>query len=57
VDLDLPDDDWVHLWSSRRFGGGPVCVEAPPGCPAVFFRASSGFAGLFDTIRRSARRI
>jgi alpha-glucosidase len=51
----LPDDEWVHLWSSRRFRGGLVTVESPIGCPAVFYRASSAFAALFDSVRRTAR--
>lgn len=56
VTLDLPDDDWIHLWSSRRFRGGPVSIEAPLGQPAVFYRASSDFAGLFDALRIESRR-
>ncbi len=56
VSLELPDEEWVHLWSSRRFRGGPVSIEASPGQPAVFYRASSAFASLFDSIRLEARR-
>jgi alpha-glucosidase len=56
VSLELPDDEWIHLWSSRRFRGGPVSIEAPPGQPAVFCRASSVFGPLFDSIRRETRR-
>jgi|GEM_PF-880405 len=55
TELFLPDDSWVHIWSSRRFGGGKVIVDSPLGCPAVFYRASSPFAPLFDSIRKSAR--
>jgi alpha-glucosidase len=55
--LYLPDDDWVHLWSSRVFGRGSVLVDSPPGCPAVFYRSSSPFAPLFDAIRRTVRRL
>ncbi|MDP3177957.1 MAG: glycoside hydrolase family 31 protein, partial [Spirochaetaceae bacterium] len=55
--LYLPEDEWVHLWSSRRFAGGGVTVDSPPGCPAVFYRASSPFASLFDAVRRTARRL
>ena len=56
VSLDLPEDDWIHLWSSRRFRGGSVSIEAPSGQPAVFYRASSPFAALFDSVRLEARR-
>jgi alpha-glucosidase len=55
TELYLPCDDWVHLWSSRRFKGGLVTVESPLGCPAVFYRANSPYAALFDSIRRTAR--
>lgn len=54
--LDLPDDEWTHLWSSRRFRGGPVSIEAPLGRPAVFYRSASAFAPLFDGLRRELRR-
>jgi len=57
TELFLPDDEWVHLWSSRGFRGGLVTVETPIGCPAVFYRARSTFAPLFDSIRRTSRRI
>jgi len=50
----LPDDRWVHLWSSREFRGGPVSIEAPLGSPPVFYRAGSAWAGLFDELRRGA---
>lgn len=56
TELELPDDEWVHLWSSRRFRGGSVTVESPLGFPAVFYRAASGFAPLFDALRRTTRR-
>jgi alpha-glucosidase len=56
TELYLPEDEWVHLWTSRSFRGGRVSVEAPLGYPAVFYRASSSFASLFDAIRRTARR-
>ena len=55
--LHLPDDAWIHLWSSRRFGGGRIVIEAPFGYPAVFYRAASPFAALFDAIRRTLVKI
>jgi sulfoquinovosidase len=56
TDLYLPDDEWVHLWTSRSFRGGEVSIESPLGCPAVFYRAASAFAPLFDAMRRTGRR-
>ncbi len=56
TDLYLPEDEWVHLWSSRVFRGGRVTVESPLGCPAVFYRAGSEFSPLFDALRRTVRK-
>jgi sulfoquinovosidase len=56
TDLYLPGDDWVHLWTSREFRGGAVSIESPPGFPAVFYRAESDFARLFDSMRKTGRR-
>jgi sulfoquinovosidase len=56
TDLYLPDDEWVHLWTSRSFRGGSVSIESPPGYPAVFYRADSAFAPHFDAMRRAGRR-
>ncbi|MGP9819882.1 alpha-glucosidase [Salinarimonas sp. NSM] len=44
---------WVHLWSGERFeGGADVTVAAPFGEPPVFWREASGFAELFEGVRR-----
>lgn len=53
----LPQDRWVHFWSSRTFRGGSVILEAPLGYPPVFYREDSRFAPLFDSIRRNARKL
>ena len=34
----LPDDEWVHLWTGREYGGGRVIVNAELGEPPVFVR-------------------
>jgi alpha-glucosidase len=57
TELYLPEDEWVHLWTSRLFRGGRVAVDSPMGYPAVFYRSASPFASLFDALRRTARRI
>jgi alpha-glucosidase len=57
TELYLPEDEWVHLWTSRSFRGGRISVESPIGYPAVFYRSASPFASLFDALRRTARRI
>ncbi len=55
--LRLPEDEWVHMWSSRHFSGGDLSIETPFGYPAVFYRAASPHASLFDAIRRTARKV
>ncbi|MCM1284911.1 MAG: alpha-glucosidase [Acetobacter sp.] len=34
----LPEDEWVHLWSEREYGGGMHTIKAPLGAPPVFIR-------------------
>jgi len=46
----LPEGKWIHLWSKQPFSEGEHVVPAPPGSPAVFYRANSTFAGLFASI-------
>jgi len=53
----LPSDQWVHLWTSREFQGGPVTIEAPLGYPPVFYRAGSPWASLFEGLRRSVKKL
>ncbi|PKL08588.1 MAG: alpha-glucosidase [Spirochaetae bacterium HGW-Spirochaetae-7] len=50
----LPGEDWVHLWSGKRFGGGDHVVHAPLGEPPAFWRSSSAWAGLFVGIPAAA---
>lgn len=55
--LFLPDDEWIHLWTSRSYPKGKTVVDAPGGKPAVFYRRKSAFAQLFDEIRQKATRL
>ncbi|HMF31697.1 MAG TPA: alpha-glucosidase, partial [Candidatus Lokiarchaeia archaeon] len=47
----LPEDEWIHVWTSRRYGKGWHVVPAPLGQIPVFYRASSTFADLFQGIK------
>ncbi len=38
----LPQDEWVHLFTGKKYHGGVHEVAAPLGCPPVFVRAGSG---------------
>lgn len=55
--LELPNDMWVHLWTSRHYPAGTTIVHAPVGRPAVFYRARSEFAPLFDALRQKTARL
>ena len=34
----LPEDEWVHLFTRKEYGGGSFEIEAPVGTPPVFVR-------------------
>lgn len=53
----LPDDDWVHIWSGRRFSGGVATVDAPIGRPPVFYRASTRFAETMSAAAAAAAAV
>lgn len=37
----LPNDDWVHLFTGKKYQGGIITVPAPIGLPPVFIRDTS----------------
>ena len=47
----LPEDQWIHVWSGRKFSGGWVEVDAPLGQPPVFYRENSAQAELLAGLR------
>ncbi len=51
----LPEDDWIGLWDGAARGGGVFRAPAPFGEPPVWYRRSSPFAGLFETVANAAR--
>ncbi|MGB9795086.1 alpha-glucosidase [Fervidobacterium gondwanense] len=46
----LPDDEWVHLWSGKRYRGGWYEINAPIGYPPVFYRQNSEWGALFEKV-------
>ena len=46
----LPDSEWNHLWTGRAMKKGKNQVNTPRGYPAVFYRFTSSFNTLFETI-------
>ena len=44
----LPGEgSWRHCWSGEDYAPGRHAISAPIGCPPVFYRPDSSFAGLF----------
>lgn len=48
----LPEDNWLHLWSGKEYGGGWHQLNCPLGQPPVFYRAASEFAAVFESLKR-----
>ena len=46
----LPQGEWIHLWTGRRFAKGETEVACPLGQPPVFYRADSAWHTLFEEI-------
>lgn len=46
----LPHDNWIHLWSGKKFSGGWIKIDSPIGKPPVFYRSVSKSADLFEEI-------
>ncbi|MBU1079822.1 MAG: alpha-glucosidase, partial [Spirochaetes bacterium] len=47
-------EEWVHLWTGTRYGGGRYALSAPMGEPPVFWRSGSDWATLFSGLPRAA---
>ncbi len=48
----LPEDDWIHLWTSQKFSKGWITISAPIGKPPVFYRAKSKYRELFKDLKK-----
>ncbi len=48
--LYLPEDEWIHLWTGKAYGGGEVTVSAELGYTPVFYRRGSSHEALFREI-------
>ena len=46
----LPEGEWMHVWSGKRFAPGRHSIDAPIGSPPVFWREGSEFADLFASL-------
>ena len=50
----LPEGEWIHLWSGKRYSVGEITVPAPIGQPPVFWREGSAWSGVFQTVRQKS---
>ncbi len=41
VEFQLPDGQWIHIWTQKEYPAGKVCIAAPLGEPAVFYKKGS----------------
>jgi len=53
--VEIPEGEWVHLFSERSYLTGVHKVDCPIGQPAVFYRSGSPFEVVFKQVRMSAR--
>ncbi|MFO8019676.1 MAG: alpha-glucosidase [Promethearchaeia archaeon] len=47
----LPSNEWIHVWSDKKFLKGWHNIDAPIGKPPVFYREGSEFTELFQGIK------
>lgn len=46
----FPTDGWVHLFTDELYNKGTQLIDAPIGCPPVFYKEKSSHKKLFMTI-------
>ena len=51
MEVYLPKDEWIHLWSGKEYGGGTFTVPCPIGETPVFVRKSN--KEVLDALRQS----
>ena len=56
TELYLPEDEWIHLWTSRTSAVAGRRRGSLGLSGGILPASSSSFASLFDAIRRTARR-
>ncbi|MBE0450290.1 MAG: alpha-glucosidase [Clostridia bacterium] len=50
VEVTLPEDEWIHLFTKKVYSSGTHTVESPLGVPCAFYRRASEFAELFEQL-------
>jgi alpha-glucosidase len=46
----FPTDGWVHLFTDELYNKGTQLIDAPIGCPPVFYKENSSHKKLFMRI-------
>ena len=48
--VDIPEGEWIHVFSGVRYSSGFYNVECPIGKPAIFYRRGSALEGVFKEV-------
>ena len=46
----IPDHNFIHLFTGKKYNQGDYIVDAPLGVPPVFYKGDSEFTDLFESI-------
>jgi len=52
TELYLPEDNWIHLWSSKEYQKGKLKIQSPIGKTAVFYRKDSKYVKIFKELAK-----
>ncbi len=48
--VSIPDGQWIHIWTNKIFDKNQYEIDAPIGYPPVFYRSTSQWKSLFQSI-------
>lgn len=51
INVKLPDDDWIMLFTNLRLKKGTHQIPTPLGMPIAFYKNASTFKNLFDSLK------
>jgi alpha-glucosidase len=47
----IPEDNWIHLFTGKKYRKGEYLIEAPLLQPTVFYKEDSKYSKLFESIK------
>lgn len=50
LEVELPEDEWIHLFTKVEYRNGTYKIETPIGVPCAFYRKKSLFRQIFDKL-------